>query len=191
MTCHPSLLQHPSLRTFPYIIMPVTIPRTSTVMQWQFLTFNPYLAFPKGPENAFITFVFWIQIQQGYTWCLLHLFGPTLCFSWHRLWMNLGQLSGTVTHILDFPDCFLIIKQFGQQDYRGDALFLLGLLRNYTRSVCPSKSNATFDDLVKELKPDLSILKVPLSCEINKSSVRWHLKMKWIPCFPTTFNSMV
>ena len=86
--------------------------------------------------------------------------------------MNLGQLSGTVTHILDFPDCFLIIKQFGQQDYRGDALFLLGLLRNYTRSVCFSKSNATFDDLVKELKPDLSILKVPLSCEINKSSVR-------------------
>lgn len=78
-----------------------------------------------------------------------------------------------------------------QQDYRGDALFLLGLLRNYTRSVCPSNSDVTFDHLVEELKPDRSILKVPFSCEINKSSVRWYLKMKWTPCFPTTFNSIV
>ena len=30
--------------------------------------------------------------------------------------MNLGQLSGTVTHILDFPDCFLIIL-FWEQPY--------------------------------------------------------------------------
>ena len=25
--------------------------------------------------------------------------------------MNLGQLSGTVSHILDFPDCFLMINK--------------------------------------------------------------------------------
>ena len=109
-------------------------------------------------------------------------------FSWHQLWINLGLLSGTISHILDFPDCSLMITQFGQEDYRGDALFLLDLLRNYTRSVCPSNSDATFDHLVKELKPDLSILKVPFSCEIRKSPVRWHLKMKWVPRFPTTLT---
>lgn len=85
--------------------------------------------------------------------------------------MNPGQLYNVPYS--GFPDCFLMIKRFEQENYRGDVLSLLtDHIRNYTTSVCPSNSDATFDRLVKVLTSDLSILKVPFSCEINKSSVR-------------------
>ena len=97
--------------------------------------------FPQGSWKCLYNFCFWDPDSTK-----LHMVSIkslwSHSFSWHQLWINLGLLSVTISHILDFPDCSLMITQFGQEDYRGDALFLLDLLRNYTRSVCPSNSDA-------------------------------------------------
>lgn len=126
MTCHPWIFQHPSLRSFSdLIIMLLAIARTSALMELTFSNIQSIFDFPQGSPKCLYNLCFFDPDPKGYTWCLLHPFGPILClfFMTWTLWMNPGQ-SYNVPYS-GFPDCFLMIKRFEQENYRGDVLSLL------------------------------------------------------------------
>lgn len=83
-------------------------------------------------------------------------------------WMNSGPAVLYNIPYSGLPDCLLMIKQFGQEPYRGDILsFLPRHIRGFITSVCHSNTDAMFDCLFKVMTPDLSILKVPFTCEVT------------------------